>query len=316
MELFTKCGLSYISSALGVPLYMDHITATQQRLAYAKVYVEVDASFIIPCSIPVTLRNGSIISVAVHVPWMPQKCSCCCIFGHADSSCPRKSVAKVAKTWIPVKQTAINDTCSSTVVEDALPHTPNSFENLSRSVVVDGDMTKHKVTSSVAVDMTKHKANSVAVNALDVDTENSIPDDVPFGIGTKSNTDVDPMSLGPAVPVKAKNAKKGVARNVKAGKLDESSSSCSISYPQGKSGSENKYLALMAINEEEELAASIQDLVNIEEGHALKSRKPKAASTSVATIMQALKPEKDKAKHKQVQAVIPALGCNLLNLST
>ena len=33
LELFTKNGLSYIASAIGNPLYMDRITATQQRLA-------------------------------------------------------------------------------------------------------------------------------------------------------------------------------------------------------------------------------------------------------------------------------------------
>ena len=40
-KLFTQRGISYIASAVGTPLYMDHFNANQQRLAYAKVCVEV-----------------------------------------------------------------------------------------------------------------------------------------------------------------------------------------------------------------------------------------------------------------------------------
>ncbi|XVE70927.1 hypothetical protein DITRI_Ditri10aG0109000 [Diplodiscus trichospermus] len=35
LELFTRSGLSYIASAVGIPLYMDRITASYQRLVYA-----------------------------------------------------------------------------------------------------------------------------------------------------------------------------------------------------------------------------------------------------------------------------------------
>ncbi|XVE50375.1 hypothetical protein DITRI_Ditri01bG0157700 [Diplodiscus trichospermus] len=42
LELFTQRGLSYIASAVGRPLYMDRITASQQRLAYAKVCLQID----------------------------------------------------------------------------------------------------------------------------------------------------------------------------------------------------------------------------------------------------------------------------------
>ncbi|KAK8571345.1 hypothetical protein V6N13_103472 [Hibiscus sabdariffa] len=37
LELFTTVGLSYIASVIGIPLYMDSITAGLQRLAFAKV---------------------------------------------------------------------------------------------------------------------------------------------------------------------------------------------------------------------------------------------------------------------------------------
>ncbi|MBA0849464.1 hypothetical protein Goshw_016372 [Gossypium schwendimanii] len=36
LELFTRKGISYVVSALGKPLYMDGITTSEQRLAFAK----------------------------------------------------------------------------------------------------------------------------------------------------------------------------------------------------------------------------------------------------------------------------------------
>ncbi|XVE67823.1 hypothetical protein DITRI_Ditri09bG0019400 [Diplodiscus trichospermus] len=57
LELFTKTGISYIVSALGNPLYMDRITANQQRLSFAKVCVEIEASMTIPDSIIVELGD-------------------------------------------------------------------------------------------------------------------------------------------------------------------------------------------------------------------------------------------------------------------
>ena len=48
LELFTQKGLSYIASGIGSLMYMDKITASQQRLSFAKICVEVEASILIP----------------------------------------------------------------------------------------------------------------------------------------------------------------------------------------------------------------------------------------------------------------------------
>ncbi|XVF83564.1 hypothetical protein PTKIN_Ptkin16aG0499300 [Pterospermum kingtungense] len=63
LELFTRRGLSYIASVLGVPLYMDRFTASQQRLAFAKVCVELDASKEIPKEIKVEMKDGHLVYV-------------------------------------------------------------------------------------------------------------------------------------------------------------------------------------------------------------------------------------------------------------
>ena len=90
LELFTQKGISYIASAIGNPFYMDRITASQQRLAFAKVCVELEASMEAIRSIEVEVRNGKTVHVSVEYPWMPLKCSLCGIFGHGDNTCSRK----------------------------------------------------------------------------------------------------------------------------------------------------------------------------------------------------------------------------------
>ncbi|XVF56970.1 hypothetical protein PTKIN_Ptkin06aG0164300 [Pterospermum kingtungense] len=100
LEAFNRQGLSYISSAIGTPLYMDRITATQQRLAYAKVCVEVDALKEIPKTINVEMREGRVIQVKVDIPWYPQRCQHCKIFGHNTKSCVKQHVV-TKERWVP-----------------------------------------------------------------------------------------------------------------------------------------------------------------------------------------------------------------------
>ncbi|XP_039047666.1 uncharacterized protein LOC120188249 [Hibiscus syriacus] len=87
LELYSQKGLSYIANALGKPLFMDSITASRQRLEFAKICVEIEAGAIIPEFIQVLLKNGSYVNVRVLVPWFPRCCALCKSFGHLASSC-------------------------------------------------------------------------------------------------------------------------------------------------------------------------------------------------------------------------------------
>lgn len=89
LELFSKEGLSYIASVIGIPLYMDRITASSTRLFYAKVCIEIDVKYEIPSIVKVMLKDGSISHVKVEVPWNPHKCKKCKVFGHNEKSCLR-----------------------------------------------------------------------------------------------------------------------------------------------------------------------------------------------------------------------------------
>ena len=99
LDFFTQREISYIASAIGNPLYMDRITANQQKLSYAKVCVEIEVTKDIPRSIEVELRNGRTMSIMVEVPWMHAKCSQCRIFGHGEKFCPMKQ--GITKVWKP-----------------------------------------------------------------------------------------------------------------------------------------------------------------------------------------------------------------------
>ena len=63
--------------------------------------MEVDASVEMPRTIAVKMKNGSIVSISVTVPWAPKKCSKCKIFGHLDKNCPNRPTGNAHKVWIP-----------------------------------------------------------------------------------------------------------------------------------------------------------------------------------------------------------------------
>ncbi|XVE86095.1 hypothetical protein DITRI_Ditri18aG0008800 [Diplodiscus trichospermus] len=101
LELFTQKVISYIANALGNPLYMDRFTASQQRLAFAKVCVKLDAKFVLPKYIEVVFKDGTLAFIFVDVPWMSAKCTHCAIFRHREKSCFAKSTPVATKVWVP-----------------------------------------------------------------------------------------------------------------------------------------------------------------------------------------------------------------------
>ncbi|XVF43773.1 hypothetical protein PTKIN_Ptkin02bG0067200 [Pterospermum kingtungense] len=90
--------LSHIASVIGIPLYMDQITATCKQLSYAKVCVEIGMDKEIPSSVKIVMKHGSIVPIATEVPRYPQKCKGCNIFGHNEKTCPKVKVEKVV--WV------------------------------------------------------------------------------------------------------------------------------------------------------------------------------------------------------------------------
>ncbi|KAE8720432.1 Homocysteine S-methyltransferase 2 [Hibiscus syriacus] len=66
LELFSRTGLSYIASAIGIPISTDTITATKSRLEFAKVCIEIGVKDVIPKLIEVVLKDGQTTSINVE----------------------------------------------------------------------------------------------------------------------------------------------------------------------------------------------------------------------------------------------------------
>lgn len=101
LELFTKNGIGYIASVLGVPLHMDRVTAAKKRLEYARVCVELDVGREIPRFIEVVRKSGCIAEVEVIIPWMPVKCAECKVLGHSSKVCSQKNSQEVKPKAVP-----------------------------------------------------------------------------------------------------------------------------------------------------------------------------------------------------------------------
>ncbi|GAV89672.1 DUF4283 domain-containing protein [Cephalotus follicularis] len=86
-ELWTRPGLSYVASALGVPLCMDATTLKGNRLNFARVCVDIKASSCFPNSFKVRRRSGILVEVMVQYVWKPSVCSACRVFDHSSNQC-------------------------------------------------------------------------------------------------------------------------------------------------------------------------------------------------------------------------------------
>ncbi|MFQ6644675.1 hypothetical protein Gotur_020488 [Gossypium turneri] len=99
-KLAVRIHLNHVLLELYIPLYMDRIIVGQQRLSYVKVCVKMVANLVLPRSIDVELRDNFIATTSISFPWIPQRCSECCIFGHEDKGCI-KQVEEPVKKWVP-----------------------------------------------------------------------------------------------------------------------------------------------------------------------------------------------------------------------
>jgi hypothetical protein len=99
LEFWSTACLSCVASGVGKPLYADRVTSEQQRLGFARVLVEIDTKSVCPKEIHIRRANGTIITIGVEYPWLPQKCSGCGKFGHASYACDVSKKDK--KIWVP-----------------------------------------------------------------------------------------------------------------------------------------------------------------------------------------------------------------------
>ncbi|XP_026437146.1 uncharacterized protein LOC113335253 [Papaver somniferum] len=109
LHMWDEEGLGLLSSYLGKPLSVDDCTINQDRLAFARVCIEIDVEFDYPEKIPLLIDGKFAFELPVVYQWKPHKCDVCRVFGQSTKACGKKK-----KTRWPSKKV-----CKPTVLENA-----------------------------------------------------------------------------------------------------------------------------------------------------------------------------------------------------
>ncbi|KAF9623206.1 hypothetical protein IFM89_000047 [Coptis chinensis] len=80
-KLWTKEGLSYISSLIGNPVCLDSATANKTILTFAQSCIEVKSTLDLPELLPIDIDEAEPVMIKVEYPWKPQQCSKCATGG-------------------------------------------------------------------------------------------------------------------------------------------------------------------------------------------------------------------------------------------
>ncbi|KAL0352440.1 UNVERIFIED_CONTAM: hypothetical protein Scaly_1632700 [Sesamum calycinum] len=107
LERWHPNALGKIGSRLGMPISMDLLTMKMERVSYARISVEVDASKPLIDQVDFMLPNGVMRSQPVVYEFTPKFCKKCNRFGHLEGSCQdaQLTAAGAAKLVVP----AVND---------------------------------------------------------------------------------------------------------------------------------------------------------------------------------------------------------------
>ena len=84
LDCWNARALSKIVSRVGKPITTDKLTLTKDRLSFARVMVEVDASKELVTSVEMRLPTGVIYEQSVVFEYTPKYCKKCKSFGHDE----------------------------------------------------------------------------------------------------------------------------------------------------------------------------------------------------------------------------------------
>ncbi|KAL0378725.1 UNVERIFIED_CONTAM: hypothetical protein Sradi_3178000 [Sesamum radiatum] len=98
LECWNPNALSKIGSRLGNPVAMDSLTMNIERISYARILVEVDASKELVDRVEFILPDGTARKQPVRYEFTPKFCTTCNRFGHLRDSCQGNRPAVVSKS--------------------------------------------------------------------------------------------------------------------------------------------------------------------------------------------------------------------------
>lgn len=94
MNMYSWEGLSFITSAVGVPDHLHPETIACTNFEIAKICVKADVSKPLLKKIDYRI-NGEDVTVEFLYPWLPNRCDNCGKWGHLEAKCGRKENSEV-----------------------------------------------------------------------------------------------------------------------------------------------------------------------------------------------------------------------------
>jgi len=91
LSCWSARALGKITSIIGRPITTDGLTASKERISFARVMVEIDPSKELKRSIEIQLPSGRIRQQKVVYENEPKFCSMCKILGHTAAACKRNA---------------------------------------------------------------------------------------------------------------------------------------------------------------------------------------------------------------------------------
>jgi len=128
LDCWNERALSKIMSRVGKPISTDKMTRTKERLSFARVLVEVDASKELVTGVDLRLPTGEVYNQQVVFEFYPKYCKKCKIFGHVDGDCKKESEGGKLSGYVPnrkVQSAGVKGGASSNIAEDQ-PAVPGS----------------------------------------------------------------------------------------------------------------------------------------------------------------------------------------------
>ncbi|XP_020264066.1 uncharacterized protein LOC109839998 [Asparagus officinalis] len=103
LNLWSSTGISKVASLIGKPIATDKLTATRQRLSYARVLLEVKFPLKEPLPDQLIIQgpDGRNYTQPVLYEFKPRWCTLCSMVGHNIEQCRRNRAKKV---WVPIKK--------------------------------------------------------------------------------------------------------------------------------------------------------------------------------------------------------------------
>jgi len=103
LECWNARALSKIASRIGKPISTDKMTLSKERLSFARVMVEVDASKELVSSLEIKLPTGDIYDQLVVFEIKPKYCKKCKVFGHIEGDCSKVLEGAKHNAYVPRK---------------------------------------------------------------------------------------------------------------------------------------------------------------------------------------------------------------------